>query len=174
MAGYFSFRKNITGYFVKTIYALGFAVLTAAGASLAVWAGRRLNEGTIPTRTGVYFIAAGAGVLLIGNLAWRMICEFWLLRFNIHAVLVSMALATKPGERSAPAPGSSTGKLARPQERTRRTTARHRDLASSACLDDATSLFRIHWLTCSRTLSDASRSLSAASEIGLPRKRTSN
>jgi len=97
MAGFFSFRKVITTYFVKTIYALGFIVLTSGGVGLAVWAGRRLNAGTMPTRLAVYYIAAGAGIALVGNLAWRMICEFWLLLFNIHAVLVSIEQATKPG-----------------------------------------------------------------------------
>jgi hypothetical protein len=90
MAGYFSFRKTITGYFVKTIYALGFIVLTVGGIGLAAWAGLRLNEHTIPTRNGIYLIAAGAGALLVGNLVWRMICEFWLLLFNVHGLLVSI------------------------------------------------------------------------------------
>lgn len=90
MAGYFSFRKQITGYFVRIIYALGFIVLTVGGIGFAVWASLRLYHATLPTRTGVYFIAAGLGVALIGNLAWRMICEFWLLLFNMHAQLVSL------------------------------------------------------------------------------------
>ena len=57
---------------------------------MATWAGLRLNAETIPTRTGVYFIAAGAGIALVGNLAWRMICEFWLLLFNMHMLLASI------------------------------------------------------------------------------------
>jgi hypothetical protein len=90
MAGYFSFRKVITPYFVRTIYALGFILLTSAGLGVATWAGLRLNAETIPTRTAVYFIAAGAGIALVGNLAWRMICEFWLLLFNMHMLLASI------------------------------------------------------------------------------------
>ena len=90
MAGYFSFRKIITTYFVRTIYALGLILLTFAGIGLAAWAGLRLNAATIPTRTGVYFIAAGAGIALVGNLAWRMICEFWLLLFNMHTLVASI------------------------------------------------------------------------------------
>jgi len=90
MAGYFSFRKVITTYFVRTIYALGFILLTSGGLGVATWAGLRLNAGTIPNRTGIYFIAAGAGVVLVGNLVWRMICEFWLLLFNMHALLASI------------------------------------------------------------------------------------
>lgn len=96
MAGYFSFRKIITTYFVRTIYALGFIVLTLAGIGLAAWAGLRLKEAIIPTRTAVYLIAAGAAIALVGNLAWRMICEFWLLLFNMHALLASIERQIKP------------------------------------------------------------------------------
>jgi Domain of unknown function (DUF4282) len=103
MAGYFSFRKVITTYFVRTIYALGFILLTFAGIGLAAWAGLRLNAETIPTRTGVYFIAAGAGIALIGNLAWRMICEVWLLLFNMHTLLASIEnqMTIEPGQLQA-------------------------------------------------------------------------
>jgi multisubunit Na+/H+ antiporter MnhG subunit len=90
MAGYFSFGKVITTYFVKTIYALGFILLTFGGIGLAAWAGLRLDSATIPTSTGVYFIAAGVGIVLVGNLAWRMICEFWILLFNMHTLLASI------------------------------------------------------------------------------------
>lgn len=90
MAGYFSLRKVITTYFVKLVYALGFIALTVGGLGLAAWAGLRLNDQTMPTRTAVYFIAAGAAILLAGNLAWRMICEFWLLLFNMHTLLGSI------------------------------------------------------------------------------------
>jgi hypothetical protein len=101
MAGYFSFRKVITTYFVRTIYALGFIVLTLAGLGLAAWAGLRLNDAIIPTRTGVYLIAAGAGIALVGNLVWRMICEFWLLLFNMHTLLASIEnqMKTETGQR---------------------------------------------------------------------------
>lgn len=90
MAGYFSFRKVITTHLVRTIYALGFIVLTVAGLSLAAWAAQRLNAAAMPTRTALYVIAGGAGIVLVGNLAWRMLCEFWLLLFNMHALLVSI------------------------------------------------------------------------------------
>jgi len=90
MTAYFSFRKLITPYFVRTIYTIGFAALTAGGIGWAVWAGMRLNAATLPTRLGVYYIAIGAGILIVGNLVWRMICEFWLLLFNVHGLLTSI------------------------------------------------------------------------------------
>lgn len=90
MAGYFSFRKVITTHLVRTVYALGFILLTFGGLGLALWAGQRLNAASMPTRTAYYFIAGGAAIVLVGNLAWRMMCEFWLLLFNMHGLLVSI------------------------------------------------------------------------------------
>ena len=95
MAAYFSFRKLITPYFVRTIYTIGFAALTAGGIGWAVWAGMRLNAATLPTRLAVYYIATGAGISLVGNLLWRMICEFWLLLFNMHGLLASIEKGVK-------------------------------------------------------------------------------
>ena len=90
MAGYFSFNKLITTHLVKAFYFLGFIVLTAGGIGLSVWAGMRLQSGALPTRIGEYYIAAGVGALIIGNLLWRVFCENWILLFNIHRLLASI------------------------------------------------------------------------------------
>ena len=90
MAGYFSFHKMITTPLIKTVYFLGFIALTIAGIGLAVWAGMGLQSATLPTRVGVNYIAIGAGILIVGNLAWRVICETWILLFNMHRVLTSI------------------------------------------------------------------------------------
>jgi Domain of unknown function (DUF4282) len=90
MLGYFSFQKYITGPFVKAIYFLGFLALTAGGIGLAGWAAMRLYEASIPRELGWYYVASGAGILLVGNLVWRVFCEIWIVLFNIHARLVSL------------------------------------------------------------------------------------
>jgi len=90
MAGYFSFNKLITTQLVKAFYFLGFIVLTAGGIALAVWAGMRLQSGALPTRIGEYYIAAGVGALIVGNLVWRVFCENWILLFNMHRLLASI------------------------------------------------------------------------------------
>ena len=89
MAGYFSFNKMITTSFVKVLYFLGFITLTGAGIGLAVWAALGLRSAALPVRQGLYYIAIGVGALIIGNLAWRVICELWVVLFNIHALLAS-------------------------------------------------------------------------------------
>ena len=90
MSEYFSFQKCITSPFVKTVYFLGFLALTAGGIGLTGWAAMRLFEANIPRELGWYYVAGGVGILLVGNLVWRVFCEIWIVLFNIHARLVSL------------------------------------------------------------------------------------
>ena len=90
MPGYFSFQKLITPRFVKFIYVVGLLAMTASGIGLAIWAGLGLRSATLPTRVGVYYIAIGAGVAIVGNLVWRVLCEIWIVLFNIHNLLGSI------------------------------------------------------------------------------------
>ena len=90
MSDYFSFQKCITSPFVKAVYLLGFLALTAGGIGLAGWAAMRLYVASIPRGLGWYYVAGGVGILLVGNLVWRVFCEIWIVLFNIHARLVSL------------------------------------------------------------------------------------
>ena len=88
--GYFSFERMITNTFVKALYFLGFIAITAAGVALAVWAGIKLNEATIARDLGWRYVAAGVGLMILGNLVWRVFCELWVVLFGIHSKLVSI------------------------------------------------------------------------------------
>jgi uncharacterized protein DUF4282 len=90
MPGYFSFQKYVTSYFVKVIYFIGFLALTAGGIGLAGWAAMRLYQASIPRELGWYYVASGVGILLVGNLIWRVFCELWVVLFNINDRLVSL------------------------------------------------------------------------------------
>jgi Domain of unknown function (DUF4282) len=96
MPGYFSFQKLITPRFVKFIYVLGLIAITAGGIGLATWAGLGLRSATLPNRMGVYYIAIGAGLVIVGNLVWRVLCEIWIVLFNIHNLLGSIERETRP------------------------------------------------------------------------------
>ena len=95
MSDYFSFQKCITSPFVKAVYLLGFLALTAGGIGLAGWAAMRLYEASIPRGLGWYYVAGGVGILLVGNLVWRVFCEIWIVLFNIHERLVSLDQKTE-------------------------------------------------------------------------------
>lgn len=88
MAGFFSFRRLITPSFIKAIYVIGFLLLTAGGIAFSAWAGWRLNEATISRELGWRYVAYGVAVLIFGNLLWRIVCEFWIVIFNLHDELV--------------------------------------------------------------------------------------
>jgi hypothetical protein len=104
MPGYFSFQKLITPRFVKFIYVVGLLAMTAGGIGLAIWAGLGLRSATLPTRMGVYYIAIGASVAIVGNLIWRVLCEIWIVLFNIHNLLGAIERETRqqPVERGFP------------------------------------------------------------------------
>jgi hypothetical protein len=90
MGAYFSFERMITTGFVKVVYFLGFLAITAAGVALAVWAGMQLNDARIDRMLGWRYVAAGVGLVVIGNVVWRVFCELWVVLFEIHAELVSV------------------------------------------------------------------------------------
>ena len=96
MTGYFSFRRLITASLIKAIYLFGFLLLTAGGIGLAAWAGWQLNNATISRELGWRYFGYGIGTLIIGNLLWRITCEFWIVIFNIHDELVMIGQTFTP------------------------------------------------------------------------------
>ncbi|HKU75912.1 MAG TPA: DUF4282 domain-containing protein [Pyrinomonadaceae bacterium] len=90
MGAYFSFERMITTTFVKVVYFLGFLAITAGGVALAVWAGMQLNDARIDRVLGWRYVAAGVGLVVIGNIVWRVFCELWVVLFEIHAELVAV------------------------------------------------------------------------------------
>ena len=86
----------ITASFVRAIYFVGFLLITLGGIALAGWAGWRLSEATISRELGWRYVAYGVGALILGNLVWRILCEFWVVIFNLHDELVTVrqSLAT--------------------------------------------------------------------------------
>ena len=80
----------ITPAFVKAVYFIGFLAITVAGVALAVWAGMQLNDATISRSLGWRYVAYGVGLVVVGNIVWRVFCEFWVVLFGIHSELVSV------------------------------------------------------------------------------------
>lgn len=90
MAGYFSFQRLISTWFVQVMYFVGFLLISAAGIGLAVWAGLQLRDATISRELGWRYVAAGVGALILGNLLWRVFCECWIVMFRLRDDLVAI------------------------------------------------------------------------------------
>lgn len=80
----------ITASFVRAIYFVGFLLITLGGIGLAGWAGWRLRDATISRELGWRYVAYGIGAVILGNLVWRIVCEFWTVIFNLHDELVTV------------------------------------------------------------------------------------
>ncbi len=70
---FWNFHFMVTPSVIKVIYNVGIAVLIIAGGSF--------YETSIPIC---------CAIIILGNLLWRMICETWILMFQIHDRLVSI------------------------------------------------------------------------------------
>jgi hypothetical protein len=77
MEDYFSFRTMVSSTIIKIVYTLGALGLTGAG---LFFLSRNNNQGFLK----------GIGLLIIGNLLWRLICEGFILAFSIHDRLVEI------------------------------------------------------------------------------------
>lgn len=73
---FISFRKMVSTVLIKFIYILGMVILTISGIVVFFRGGEN--------------ILLGLGIIIIGNLLWRVTCEGWVILFNIHDILGSI------------------------------------------------------------------------------------
>jgi len=84
---FFSFRTMVSPTILKFVYVLGLAAITLAGAAM-LFAGIK-GSGS----DQMIALGSGLGLILIGNLLWRIICESSMLLFSIHGLLRSIESA---------------------------------------------------------------------------------
>lgn len=91
MRGYLSFRTMLSGSLVSIVYVLGAVVITVL--SVAMIAGV-YHE--VPYYMPWYVSRdkavplIGIGLLVFGNIAWRLLCEGWAVLFSIHDRLLAI------------------------------------------------------------------------------------
>ena len=83
---YFSFRVLISPWFIKVAYVCGCILFTIAGLIVIVFP-EAFPKSIYASNMN---IPAGIAVLVLGNLAWRIVCEGAILFFSLHEVLVSL------------------------------------------------------------------------------------
>jgi DNA-directed RNA polymerase subunit RPC12/RpoP len=81
--GFFSFRTMVSRILIQIIYILGALGLSIYGIII-------IGQATQQEYGSGGKIVTGLCILTLGNLIWRIICEAWILLFNIHDVLVSI------------------------------------------------------------------------------------
>ena len=82
ISGFFSFRTMVSLSLVKIIYIFGFVGITISAFVM-------LAAGI--TRLGFPTFMGSLALLIIGNLAWRLICESWALFFSMHESVEKIA-----------------------------------------------------------------------------------
>lgn len=92
---FFNFKSFITPAVIKNIYKAGALLITVAGLLLAT------SSPYVQQPTGTIFafstetsyitnIILGMFLIVIGNILWRAFCEYLVIQFNIHEVLIDM------------------------------------------------------------------------------------
>jgi len=83
--GFLSFENMISPMLIKTIYflcAIGITVFCI------VW----ILKGVSKENLDIKQILTGVGMLVLGNIVWRILCETCILAFSIHDTLVSIKI----------------------------------------------------------------------------------
>lgn len=94
--GFWDFRTLVSNSIVKAVYGVGALLLTLGGLfliafPLVVHFNRPSDQAqSFFATSGVQWLIAGAVALTLGNLFWRLLCEAWIVLFNLHEMLASI------------------------------------------------------------------------------------
>jgi len=86
LGDFFDFRKMVSLSLMKGLYVIGMISLVITG-GLAI----------IQDYSYGYIGGVSLGLLIIigGNLVWRVVCEWWMIFFSIHEVVVKIEENTR-------------------------------------------------------------------------------
>jgi hypothetical protein len=110
MSQYISFKRFITPTFIMIIYILGALVITI-GSFIIMFVDFNVAGQGVSLGGGVGIII-GIVMLIFGNLAWRILCEYWVVQFRIYEEIAALnrrmgGPSTQPPAPS-PAPSPAT------------------------------------------------------------------
>lgn len=91
---FISFRKFISLTFIQVLYVIGAVVITIAGIVFLVQA--------VDSRHAGELTLSGLGLLVVGNLLWRVICEAWILFFRLASSVGNIENSLKYSSKSVP------------------------------------------------------------------------
>jgi hypothetical protein len=87
MSGYLAFKRFITPTFIMVIYILGALAVTIL--SFLIMLGGAFTVQGFSMGGGIA-ILLGVLMLIFGNLAWRILCEYWVVQFRIYEEIASL------------------------------------------------------------------------------------
>jgi hypothetical protein len=107
MSDYITFKKFITPTFIMVIYILGALVVTI-GSFLVMLGGFNIPDQGFSMGGGIG-VVLGIVMLIFGNLAWRILCEYWVVQFRIYEEIVALNrhMGGVSPQPTAPAPAPS-------------------------------------------------------------------
>lgn len=91
--GFFNFRTLVSNTIIKSVYMIGALIITVASLLLIAYPVLiPLFDPTITTtaQSDVSKVLAGATMLILGNLLWRLLCEGWIILFSLHEMIASI------------------------------------------------------------------------------------
>jgi hypothetical protein len=89
-ADFFAFRKMISLFLSKIIYIIGMVLLTSGGLVMIIL-GLAGGESAFGREFSWTFALFGLAAIFIGNLLWRLFCEYWVVFFSMHEQVVKIA-----------------------------------------------------------------------------------
>jgi hypothetical protein len=108
MSAYFKFEKFITTGFIMVVYILGAIALTVISILLIAGSPNIFGVSSLGIILGVIF-------LILGNLFWRILCEYWIVQFRIFTELVEINKTLKGGQAAVAAPPTPHQTVNNPQ-----------------------------------------------------------
>jgi len=108
MSAYFKFEKFITTGFIMVVYILGAIALTVISILLIIGSPNIIGVSSLGIILGVIF-------LILGNLFWRILCEYWIVQFRIFTELVEINKTLKGGHATVAAPPTPVQPVNNPQ-----------------------------------------------------------
>ncbi len=89
-SGFFSFRIMVSPIVIKILYILGIIIINGAIFLGAIGALATSTASSNSAATAVLSLVAALLGVIFFNLLWRLLCEWLILFYSIHEVLVSM------------------------------------------------------------------------------------
>jgi len=89
-ADFMSFKKLISGVLVQFVYAIGVVYIFVSGIEIVF----KKEYGFFSAINSNNHVMIGLLIIVVGNILWRLLCEAYIVIFQMHDLLVSIKSST--------------------------------------------------------------------------------